>query len=430
MTRDDDGHFLLEVRRRRRLRAARLHRRRRAGAIAAVVGGGVAVLVLLVTIGTGAALSAGCSLSTLRPVQIGQNSFLFAADGSRLGSIPAERNREPVTLARAGAVAAEGDGGGRGSPLLPARRGRLRRDHARALARHQRRQGRAGRLDDHPAARAEPLRRQGAHLHAQAQGGLPRDQAERPLVEGQDPPGVPQHRLLRQPRLRRRGGGGDVLLQAREPAEPPPGGAARGPAAGAVGLRPAAQPGRGDRPAERGAAHDARNRRDHRARVPLGDTLDHCHAQAGQHLHADPGAVLLLVRDRRARARLRREHRSRRRAARLHDDRAAAPARGEQGDPRHPLPARRPGRGDRLGRARHRRDPRDDRGHPRATRRTSSTSRRSRPASPARPSRPSCSPRRSSRGSTRTTPTTPRRRSRARAARGAPATTRRESRGR
>ena len=33
-----------------------------------------------------------------RPVEIGQNSFVYARDGSLLGSIPAERNREPVTL--------------------------------------------------------------------------------------------------------------------------------------------------------------------------------------------------------------------------------------------------------------------------------------------------------------------------------------------
>ncbi len=39
-----------------------------------------------------------CDLDVLRPVQIGQNSFVYAADGSSLGSIPAERNRQPVTL--------------------------------------------------------------------------------------------------------------------------------------------------------------------------------------------------------------------------------------------------------------------------------------------------------------------------------------------
>jgi penicillin-binding protein 1A len=102
VTRDDDTNFLIDMRRRKRIRSERLHRRRRTGVIAAIVGGTAAGFVLLATLGTGAAISAGCSLSTLRPVQIGQNSFLYAADGSRLGSIPAERNREPITLARTG----------------------------------------------------------------------------------------------------------------------------------------------------------------------------------------------------------------------------------------------------------------------------------------------------------------------------------------
>src|SRR5207249_4743581 len=48
--------------------------------------------------GAGVAWAAGCDLSTLRPVEIGQNSFVYARDGSLLGSIPAERNREPVGL--------------------------------------------------------------------------------------------------------------------------------------------------------------------------------------------------------------------------------------------------------------------------------------------------------------------------------------------
>ena len=45
------------------------------------------------------------ALGQLRPRQpsrdpIGQNSFVYAADGTLLGSIPAERNREPVALRR------------------------------------------------------------------------------------------------------------------------------------------------------------------------------------------------------------------------------------------------------------------------------------------------------------------------------------------
>ena len=97
----DDERLLLETRRRRRLRRQRASRRRHAATVALVLAAAAAVVVLA-TVGTGAALSAGCNLSTLRPVHIGENSFVYAADGTRLGSIPADRNREPVTLTRIG----------------------------------------------------------------------------------------------------------------------------------------------------------------------------------------------------------------------------------------------------------------------------------------------------------------------------------------
>ena len=56
-------------------------------AVAAGIGGGAAVL----------AYGSSCDLDSLRSVDIGANTFVYAADGSLLGSIPAERNREPVT---------------------------------------------------------------------------------------------------------------------------------------------------------------------------------------------------------------------------------------------------------------------------------------------------------------------------------------------
>ncbi len=85
---------------RRRKRIERQRRRRRAGAILAVAAGGTIVLLLLVGFGAGTALSDSCSLSSLRAVDIGSNTFVYAADGSLLGSIPADRNRDPVTLHR------------------------------------------------------------------------------------------------------------------------------------------------------------------------------------------------------------------------------------------------------------------------------------------------------------------------------------------
>ena len=67
----------------------------------------VTIIALVLTSGgvlaaaafTGAqAFLSSCSLASLKPVSIGENSFVYAADGSVLGSIPAEQNRQPVAL--------------------------------------------------------------------------------------------------------------------------------------------------------------------------------------------------------------------------------------------------------------------------------------------------------------------------------------------
>jgi penicillin-binding protein 1A len=57
----------------------------------------VPLLLVGATIGGTVAFGSSCDLSSLRPVAVGQNSFVYAADGSLLGAIPAERNRTPVT---------------------------------------------------------------------------------------------------------------------------------------------------------------------------------------------------------------------------------------------------------------------------------------------------------------------------------------------
>jgi penicillin-binding protein 1A len=80
----------------RHQRAARRRQRRR---------GAILALLVIVVIGTFAGVSAStavfaygssCELRSLTPVAIGRNTFVYAADGSLLGSIPAERNRQPV----------------------------------------------------------------------------------------------------------------------------------------------------------------------------------------------------------------------------------------------------------------------------------------------------------------------------------------------
>jgi penicillin-binding protein 1A len=65
--------------------------------ILAIVLTAVAVLVAAAFTGAQAFMSS-CSLASLKPVSIGENSFVYAADGSVLGSIPAEQNRQPVAL--------------------------------------------------------------------------------------------------------------------------------------------------------------------------------------------------------------------------------------------------------------------------------------------------------------------------------------------
>jgi penicillin-binding protein 1A len=64
--------------------------------LAALVGLGA-----LAAVGSATAVytfSGSCDLAALRPVTIGQNSFVYAADGSLLGAIPAEINRQVVPL--------------------------------------------------------------------------------------------------------------------------------------------------------------------------------------------------------------------------------------------------------------------------------------------------------------------------------------------
>ena len=96
--RGDELDLLLAHRGRKKKRSSRIRRRRRSGLVLGTIAIGFAAVAATIGLGAGVALSAGCNLSSLRPVEIGQNSFVYAADGSLLGSIPAERNRVPVSL--------------------------------------------------------------------------------------------------------------------------------------------------------------------------------------------------------------------------------------------------------------------------------------------------------------------------------------------
>ena len=94
--RDDDFDDVLRRTRRRRARTQGNRKRR----VKIVL---IAVLILvLAMIGSGvgavAKFRASCDLNRLKPVENGQNSFVYASDGSLLGSIPADKNRTRVAL--------------------------------------------------------------------------------------------------------------------------------------------------------------------------------------------------------------------------------------------------------------------------------------------------------------------------------------------
>ena len=82
------------------LRRRRQRKRRRPFLVLLLVVAGLAILAAVAGGGGVYAFGSSCDLSALHEVRIGQNTFVYAADGSLLGAIPAERNRQVVPLAR------------------------------------------------------------------------------------------------------------------------------------------------------------------------------------------------------------------------------------------------------------------------------------------------------------------------------------------
>ena len=87
-------------RRRKRKRTVRKQHRRRAAVLAIVAIFGLLFVVAGTAVTGVATFGSNCDLNALRPISIGQNSFIYAANNSILGAIPAERNRQPVPLSR------------------------------------------------------------------------------------------------------------------------------------------------------------------------------------------------------------------------------------------------------------------------------------------------------------------------------------------
>jgi penicillin-binding protein 1A len=84
--------------RRRQRRRARARHRRKIAVITFILAAAAAALAVVGFSGANS-VRRDCDLGELQPASIGSNSFIYAADGSSLGSIPAEKNRQPVTLA-------------------------------------------------------------------------------------------------------------------------------------------------------------------------------------------------------------------------------------------------------------------------------------------------------------------------------------------
>jgi penicillin-binding protein 1A len=79
----------------RRNRLERRRRRRRRTLVLALIA--LPFVLTAATVGGVAAFDSNCDLNALQPVSVGQNSVVYAADGSELGVIPAERNRTLVS---------------------------------------------------------------------------------------------------------------------------------------------------------------------------------------------------------------------------------------------------------------------------------------------------------------------------------------------
>jgi penicillin-binding protein 1A len=95
---EDELEDVLRRSRRRRGRTSGKRKRRTTVLLVTLL---VIVLAVIASgVGAVAKFRSDCSLKDLKPVQIGQNSFVYAANGSLLGAIPAERNRQPVALWR------------------------------------------------------------------------------------------------------------------------------------------------------------------------------------------------------------------------------------------------------------------------------------------------------------------------------------------
>ncbi len=194
-----------------------------------------------------------------------ERSTIYASDGTTVLATVYLDNREIVRLKKIAPIAREGGARDRGLRLLRARRAELELAGAGPRRELPGGRGRAGRVDDHAAAREEHDRRQRrADLRAQVPGARARAPRRGEVLEGRDLRDVPERDLHGERDLRDRDGGGVLLRQARLRAHPRRGRAARRHGPRARVLRPARPPPEGAAAAQRRAEPDG-GRRHHQA---------------------------------------------------------------------------------------------------------------------------------------------------------------------
>src|SRR5579871_3268523 len=99
-TRRDLGLEQLLAVRHARERRQRRRRRSVVSILALLLAGIVALGVSAAVVAGPAILSSFCSLNDLRPISLGANSFLYAANGRLLGVVPSATNRQPISLGK------------------------------------------------------------------------------------------------------------------------------------------------------------------------------------------------------------------------------------------------------------------------------------------------------------------------------------------
>src|SRR5579884_1781898 len=84
------------------MRLARRRRRRRHHYLLWAVAALALVVAAAVAAGgiAGSVVLSNCTLSKLRPISLGENSFVYASDHSLLGAVPSKTNRQPLSLKR------------------------------------------------------------------------------------------------------------------------------------------------------------------------------------------------------------------------------------------------------------------------------------------------------------------------------------------